>query len=72
MDIAMARSKLKRLQRAACIMITRVMRTTATKVLETFLDLPTLGMAVASAALMAAYRLLRPTSKNLRIRHNQI
>ncbi len=32
------------------------MRTTPTKVLEMFLDLPTLGTAVESAALMAAHR----------------
>ncbi len=72
MDIALARSKLERLRRAACIMISAAMRTTPTKVLEMFWNLPTLRMAVAAAALMAAYRLLRPNSKNIGIRHNQI
>ncbi len=46
--------------------------TTPTKGLETFLNLPTLGMAVESAALMAAYRLLRRNLKNLGVGHNQI
>ncbi len=59
-DIVLARSKLERVQRAAYIMITGAMRTTPTKVLETFLDLPILGIAVESAALMAVYRLSRP------------
>ncbi len=36
MDTALTRSKLERLQRAACIMITGAMRTTPTKVLEMF------------------------------------
>ncbi len=71
-NIALARSKLERLQRVACIMITGTMRTTPTKVLEMFLDLPTLGTAVESAALMAAYRLPRPNPKNLGIEHNRI
>ncbi len=72
MDIALARSELERLQRAACIMITGAVRTTSTKVLQIFLDLPTLGMVVESAALMAAYCLPRPSLKNLRIGHNRI
>ncbi len=50
----------------------RVMRTTPTKVLEMLLDLPTLGTAVESAALMAVYCLLRPDSRNLGTRQNQI
>ncbi len=53
-------------------MMTGAMRTTPTKMLEIFLDLPTLGMAVESAAQMAAYSLLRPNPKNLEIWHNQI
>ncbi len=36
------------------------------------MDLPTLGTAVESAELMAAYRLPRPISKNLGIGHNRI
>ncbi len=72
MDIALARTELERLQRAACIMITGAMRTTPTKALEMFLDLPTLCMAMESAALMAAYHLQRPIPKNLGIEHNQI
>ncbi len=72
MDSVSARSELECLQRAACIMITEAMRTTPTKVLEMFLDLPTLGMTVESAVLMAAYRLPRPNLKNLGIEHNQI
>ncbi len=40
----MVRSKLERLQRAACTLITGAMRTTPTKVLEMLLDLPTVGM----------------------------
>ncbi len=71
MDTALTRSELERLQRAACIMITGARRTTPTKVLM-FLDLPTLGTTVESAALMAAYRLLRPNLKNLGIGHNRI
>ncbi len=63
MDIALARFELERLQRAACIMITGAMKTTPTKVSGLFLDVPTLGMAVESAALMAAYRLPRPNPK---------
>ncbi len=72
MDIALTRYELEYLQRAACIMITGAIRTTPTKVLEMFLDLPTLGMAVESAAFMAAYRLPRPNPKNVRIGHNRI
>ncbi len=72
MGIALTRSELERLQRAACNMITGAMRTTPTKVLEMFLDLPTLGTAVESAALMAAYRLPRPNPKNLGIGYNWI
>ncbi len=53
-------------------MITGAMRTTPTKVLEMFLDLPILGKAVEFAALIAAYRLPRPNLKNLGILHNQI
>ncbi len=53
-------------------MITVAMRTTPTKVLEMFLDLPTLGTVVESTSLMAAYRLLRPDPKNLGIGHNRI
>ncbi len=53
-------------------MSTRPMRTTLTKMLEKFLDLPSLGTTVESAALMAAYRLQRPNPKNLEIGHNQI
>ncbi len=59
MDTALARSELECLPGGACTMITGAMRSTSTKVLEMLLDLPTLGMAVESAALMAAYRLLR-------------
>ncbi len=47
-------------------------RTTPTKVLEMFLDLPTLGPAVESVTLMAAYRLPRPNPKNLGMGHNRI
>ncbi len=36
------------------------------------MDLPTLEMAVESAALMAAYRLPRPNPKNLGVGHNRI
>ncbi len=36
MDVALARSELERLQRAACIMITGAMRTTPTKVITDF------------------------------------
>ncbi len=72
MDIALTRSELERLQRAVCIMITGAMRTTSTKVLEMFLNLPTLGMAVKSAALMAVYHLLRVNPKNVVIGHNHI
>ncbi len=65
-DIALARFELERLQMAASIMIQGAMRTTPTKVLEMLLDLPTLGTVVESAALMAAYCLLRPDPRNLR------
>ncbi len=57
---------------AACIMITGAMRTTPTKVLEMFLDLPTLRTTVESATLMAAYHLPKPNPKNLGIVHNLI
>ncbi len=70
MGIALARSKLEHLQRAACIMITATLRTTSTRVLEMFLDLPTLETAVASVILMAAYRLPKPDPRNLGIGHN--
>ncbi len=74
MDIALVWSKLERLQRTACIMITEAMRTTPTKVLEMLLDLPTLKMApaVESTALTASYRLPRPDLRNLGIGHNWI
>ncbi len=72
MDIALARSELEPLRRAACIMITGAMGTTPIKVLEMFLDLPTLGMTVESAALMAIYHLPWPNPKNLEIGHNRI
>ncbi len=72
MDIALVRSKLEHLQKAACVMITGAMRTTLTKVLEMLLDLPTLGTAVESAAQMAAYCLPRPDPRNLGIGHDQI
>ncbi len=72
MGTVLAKSELERLQRAACIMITGAMRTTPAKVLEMFLDLPTLRTAVESAALMAAYHLPRPDPKNLGIRYNRI
>ncbi len=68
----MTRFELERLQKAACIMITEAMRTTPTKVLEMFSDLPTLGIAVEFAAPIAAYLLPRPNPKNLGIGHNQI
>ncbi len=72
MDIPLARPELERLQRSVCTMITGAMRTTPTKVLEMLLDLPTLGMAVGSAVLMAAYRLPRPDPRNLAMGYNQI
>ncbi len=65
--IALARSELEHLQRAACTSITDEMRTTPTKVLEMLLDLPTLGMAVESAALKSAYHLPRLDPRNLGI-----
>ncbi len=64
-DIALSRFALEHLQRTACIMIKGTMRTTPTKVLEVFLDLPTFGTTVESAVLMAAYRLPRPDPRNL-------
>ncbi len=72
MDIALTRSELEHLQRAACIMITGAMRTAPTKVLEMFLDLPTLRTTMDSAALMVANRLPRSNPKNLGIGHNWI
>ncbi len=49
------------------------MRTTPTKVLEMFLDLPTRVMAAESAAPMASYhRLPRPDTKNPGIECNRI
>ncbi len=71
-DVASARSELERLHRAACSMITGAMRTTPTKVLEMFLDLLTLGMAVESVALIAPYHLPRPNPGNLGMGHNRI
>ncbi len=72
MDIALAKSELKRLQRAACTMITGAMRSTPTKVLEMLLDLPTLGTVVEFATLMAACHLPRSDLRNLGIGHNRI
>ncbi len=72
MGISLARSKLERLQGAACIMITGAMRTTVTEVLEMLLDLPMFGIVMESAALLAAYHLSRPDPRNLGIRHNRI
>ncbi len=69
MGIALARSELEHLQRAACTMITGIMRT-LTKVLEMLLDSPILGIVVESAALMTTYRLLRPDPRNLGTEHN--
>ncbi len=71
MNIALARSELECLQRATCLMITGIRRTTI-KVLEMLLDPPTCVMVVESATLMAAYRLLRPDLTNLGIEHNRI
>ncbi len=65
MDIALARSKLERLQRAACTMITGAMRTTPTKVQEMHFDLPTLGMSVEHAALMVASSPPKTDPRNL-------
>ncbi len=56
----------------ACTMITGVMKTTRTKVLEMLLDLPTLGMAVEFAALKATYHLPWLDLKNLGIEHTWI
>ncbi len=53
-NIALARSKLERLQKAASITIAGAIRTISAKVLAMLLDLPTFGMAVESVALMAA------------------
>ncbi len=71
MDIALARSELERLRRAACTMITGAMRTIPTKVLEMLLDLPKLGTVVETAALMA-YHLPRTDLRNLGIGQNRI
>ncbi len=72
MSIALATFELERLQRTTCIMITGAMRTTPTKVLEMFLDLPILGTTMESAELMAAYHLTRPELRNLLTGHNWI
>ncbi len=72
MDIAFARSELENLPRASCVMITGAMRTSPTKVLEMLLGLPTLAVAVESAALMGAYRLPRPDQRNQGIGYNRI
>ncbi len=72
MDMALAWSELERLQRAVCTMFTGEMRTTPAKVLEMLLDLPTLGTAMESATLMAAYRLQSPNPRNLLIGRNWI
>ncbi len=72
MDIALARSELERLQRAACPMITGAMRTTPIIVPEIFLDLPTPGTVVESTALMVVCRLPRPDPRNPGIGHNWI
>ncbi len=69
-DRILARSELQHLQRAARIRITGAMRRTLTKVLEMFLNRPSLGTMVESAALMAAYCLPRPDLKNLGIGYN--
>ncbi len=61
----------ERLQKAARTMIIGTMRATPTKVLEMLLDWPTLGTAVKSVALMAAYRLPRPDLRNPGREHNQ-
>ncbi len=53
-------------------MIIGEMRTTSTKVLELFLDLPTCETALLSTALMAAYHLPKPDPINLRIGRNQM
>ncbi len=72
MNTTLTRPELEHLQRAACTKITRAMRTTPAKVLEMLLNLPTLGMTVESAALMAAYRLPKPDLRNLGIEHKWI
>ncbi len=54
------------------MMITGAMRTTPTKELEMFSNLPPLGTEEEAAAFMAAYRLPRPNSKNLEIGHTRI
>ncbi len=54
------------------IMITGAMKTNPTKVLKMLLELPTLRTVLESAALMAAYRLLKLDPKNLGIGPNQI
>ncbi len=69
MDIALLRSEVEHMQRAARIMIVGETRTPPTKVLEMFLDLPTLGTAMVSTAPMAAYRLPSLDPSNLEIGH---
>ncbi len=54
MGIALARSELERPQRTARIITKGAMRTTPTKVLEMFVDLPPLETTVEVAALVAA------------------
>ncbi len=70
--IVLARCEMEHLLRAACIMITGAMRTTPIKVLEMPLDLPILETAMESAALKAAYRLLRTDPRKLGIGRNWI
>ncbi len=53
-------------------MIIGVMRRTPTKALEMFLDLPTLGMVVEAAALMAVYQLPRPNLTTPEIKQNRM
>ncbi len=50
---------------ATCIMITGAMRTTPIKVMEMFLDLPTLSIVLETTDLMAAYSPPRPNQKAL-------
>ncbi len=59
MNIALVRSDLERLQRAAYIMITGAIRTTLIKLLEMFLDLTSLRTAVKATVLAATNRLQR-------------
>ncbi len=68
MHIALTRSKLVRLQRAACIMITGAMRTTPTKVLKMFLDLPTLVCSTDGSILSTETKSKKPRG----IGHNRI